>query len=124
MNNEKPEMPWGTVELKEPSDGLNERISRLIAAAEVHRSMSRGIPAWIVVVACSACLVLGFWGSRLTSDIPGHQTREPAVVIEISPNDLPPSFFVTTSRDKAPFFERQLHDVEIEIPKGNGGTSS
>ena len=124
MNNEKPEMPWETVELKEPSHGLDERISRLIAAAEIHRSTSRrGTPAWIVMVACGACLVLGFLGSRLTSGMPGQQSREPAVVIEISPEELPPGFFVRTSRPKAPFFERQLFDVEIEVPKGNGGAS-
>ena len=124
MNNEKPEMPWERVELKEPSHGFDERISRLIAAAEIHRSISRrGIPAWIVVVACSVCLLLGFWGSRLTPDRPGQQVGEPAVVIEISPEELPPGFFVSTSGHKTPFFERQLFDVEIEVPKGNGGAS-
>lgn len=124
MNNEKPEMPWETVELKEPSHGLDERISRLIAAAEIHRSISRrGTPVWVVALACCACLVLGFLGSRLTSGMSGRQEREPAVVIEISPEELPPGFFVRTSRPKAPFFERQFFDVEIEVPEENGGAS-
>ncbi len=124
MNNEKPGIPWETVRLVQPPDRLDERISHLIAAAEIHRSLSRrGVPAWTVVMACGVCLLLGFWVSRLTSGLPGHQTKEPAVVIELSPEELPPSFFVTTSRHKAPFFQRQLHDVEIEIPTENRGAS-
>lgn len=124
MRKKDTEIPWESIVMVEPPARLDGRISHLIAAAEIHRSVGRrGTPAWIVVVACCACLVLGFWGSQLTSDMPGQKTGEPAVVIEISPADLPPSFFVTTSGHKAPFFERQLHDVEIENPKGIGGTS-
>ncbi len=124
MKEEKPELKWKGVGLVDSPDRLDERIAQLVAVAKIHRSMTpRGTPPWAVAAACAACLVLGFWANRLTSGLPHQQMKEPAVIIEISAEDLPPSFFILKSGRKASFFERQLHDVEIEMPKENEGTS-
>ncbi len=123
-NTRNTEISWKAMELKQPSDALDESVNALVAAAEIHRRISRrGAPAWMVVVACGICLGLGFWGSRLTSDVSGPQTIAPGVVIEISAEELPPSFFVTINRKQTSFFGRVLRDVEIEIPERNGGAS-
>lgn len=117
------EIPWESIALVEPPERLDEGISGLIAAARIQRAFARrGVPGWTFALACSICLVLGFMSHRLMTQMPPGK-GEPAVVIEISPEDLPPNFFVIENPGGASFFEKQLHDVKIEIPKGHGEAS-
>jgi hypothetical protein len=124
MSKKKTEIPWESIGLVEPPDRLDERVAGVIAAARIQRSVTRRVvPVWVFAAACSACLVLGFVTHRLMLEVPRTQ-RVPAVVIEISPDDLPPEFFVIEKSGKATFFERQLSEVEIEFQTAAGRTES
>ncbi len=120
MRKKETEFPWESIALVEPPERLDERVAGVIAAARIQRSMTRrGVSGWVLAAACSACLVLGFVMHRLMPEVPRTQ-RVPAVVIEVSPEDLPPEFFVIERSKDASFFEKQMSDVEIEFQTAAG----
>lgn len=115
MRKKETEFPWQSIVIVEPPVRLDERVAGLIEFARMQRATTRRVvPLWVLVAACSACLMLGFMARQMMLDTPRTQ-GPPGVVVELSQEDLPLEFFVVEQWKNTSFFEKPMSELEIEF---------